>query len=73
MSVDPIPESPCARQPVDESTTATGGLGGGEKLASGLATVLEVVGENAGSSGVEARATDAAPAFSTEGHVVLVE
>ena len=73
MSVDPIPESPCARQPVDESTTATGGLGGGERLVDGSATVLEVTVKNTGSLGVEARAADGTSTFGVEGPSVAAE
>ena len=73
MPVDPMPESPVARRPVEESTAAIGGLGGGERLADGSATVPEVMAETTGSSGAEARAADVAPAFSTEGPAVPEE
>ena len=57
VPVDPIPESPGARRSVEESTAATGELGGGEKLASMVdesTTVPEATTEIAGSSGAEA-------------------
>ena len=68
-----MPESPVAPRPVEESTVATGEFGGGERLADGSVTVLKVTVETAGSSGAEARAADAAPAFGAEGPAVPVE
>ena len=70
MPVDPMPESLVARRPAEESTAATSGLGGGERLADGSTMVLA---KTAGSSGAEARAADAAPVFGEEGPAVLVE
>jgi len=68
-----MPESLVARWLVEESTIATRGLGGGERLADGSATVPEVTTETAGSLGAEARAVDAALMFGAEGPMVLVE
>ena len=76
MPADPIPESPGARQPMEESTVAADGLGGGERLAStvdGSTTVPEVMTKTTGSLGVEAGATDATPVFRTEGPAVPEE
>ena len=56
MPVDPILESPGARQHAVEPITAVGGLGGGEQLPSMMnesATVPSVMGGTAASSGVE--------------------
>ena len=57
VPVDPMPESLVARRPAEESTAATSGLGGGERLADGSTMVLA---KTAGSSGAEARAADVA-------------
>ena len=67
VPVDPMPKSPVVRQPMEESTAATGELGGGEKLADGSVMVPEATAETTGSSGAEARATDSAPVSGTEG------
>ena len=69
MLVDPIPESLGARRSVEESTAATGELGGGKRLASiadRSVTVPEATMETVGSLGAEAGAIDAAPAFGAE-------
>ena len=71
-----MPESLVARRPVEESTTAADGLGGGERLAlmaDGSATEPEVTTETTGSSGAEARAADAAPAFRAKDPMVPTE
>ena len=55
--MDPIPESPSARQPVEESTAPSARIGGDERLASmadGLAAAPEAMAGTAGSSGAEA-------------------
>ena len=66
-------ESLVARWLVEESTIATRGLGGGERLADGSATVLEVTVETDRSSGADARAIDAALAFGAEGSMASAE
>lgn len=69
MPVDPIPESLGARQSAEELTTATGELGGGERLAlmaDELATVPEATTKTIGSSEAETGATDVTPAFRAE-------
>ena len=74
--MDPIPESPGARQPVEESTAPSAGLHDNERLAlmaDGSAAAPEATVGTAGSSGAEAGATDAASAFGAERPVVPEE
>ena len=64
MPVDPIPESPGAQRPVEESTAAAGGLGGGEQLvptADKSVTVPGGTAEIVGSSAANAGDAGAAP------------
>ena len=62
--MDPIPKSPGARQPTEESTAAISGLGGSEQSAptiDGLATMLGATAETAGSSAANAGDAGATP------------
>ena len=62
----PMSGSPGARQPAEESTTATGGLGDGERLASavdGSATIPGATTGTARPSGAEAGAASHAPEY----------
>jgi len=68
-----MPESLVARRSIEESTTAIGGLGNGERLADGSMTVPRAMAETAGSLGAEAGAVDAMPVFRTEGPAVPEE
>ena len=64
MPVDPIPESPGARWPAEESTAAAGEFDGGEHLAptaDGSATMPGATVETAGSSAVNAGDAGATP------------
>ena len=64
MPVDPILESPGARQHTGEPIAAVGRLGGGEQLSSmvnELATAPSATAGAAGSCGVEAIVTSVAP------------
>ena len=70
VPVDPMTKSLVTRWPVEESTTATSGLGGGERLAGGSAMVLT---KTTRSLGVEARAADATPMSRAEGPTVPTE
>ena len=76
MLVDPILESPGARQHAGEPITAVGGLGGGEQLSStaneSAAAPLTMAG-TAGSSGVEALVTSIAPESRVENLAVPKE
>ena len=63
MLVDPIPESPGARQHAGEPIAAISGLGGSEQLlstANESATAPSATTGTTGSSGVEAAVTDIA-------------
>ena len=64
--MDPIPESPGARQPVEESTATASGLGAGEQLAPVMDSSAMMPGatmETVGSSAANAGDADAAPEF----------
>ena len=64
MPVDLIPEAPGARRPAEESTAATGGLGGGEQLAptgDRSAAMPRVTAETSGSSAVNTGDAGAMP------------
>ena len=64
MLADPILESPGARWPTEESTTAADGVGGGERLATMVADAMETLGaiaRAAKSLEVGARAANIAP------------
>ena len=56
----PIPESPGAWRPVEESTAAVVELGGGERLAPTAATIPEATAGASKSSEADARIADAA-------------
>ena len=69
MPADPIPESPGARWPVEESTAAADELGGGEQLVSMVDKPVAVPGSTAGaavSSEVEAGVANAMPESGAE-------
>ena len=68
-----MPESLVARRPMEESTAATGILGGSERLVDGSAMVIGATTETTESSGAEAGAADATSVFRTEGSAVLEE
>ena len=60
MPVDPIPESPGARQHMGEPIAAVSGLGGGKQLSSTVnksATAPSATAGTTGSSGVETTVT----------------
>ena len=62
--MDPTPESSGARQPTEESTAPSAGLGGDERLVSmidGSAAAPEATVGTTGSSGAEARLADVMP------------
>jgi len=62
MPADPVPESPGARRPVEESTAAADVLGGGERLApsaDGSAVMPREMAEAVGSSEADAGVADA--------------
>jgi len=68
------PSSPMVVPPAtEESTAATGGLGGDERFANRSATVPEAMVETTESSGTEAGAVDAVPVFGTERHAAPKE
>ena len=74
--MDPILESSGARQPTEESTAPTGGLGDGERLAPMADESVAVPGataEAAGSSGAEAGVSHATLESKAEELVVLGE
>ena len=76
MPVDPILESPGARQHVGEPVAAVGGLGGGEQLSSmvnELATTPSATTGTAGPSRVEAVVTSVAPKSRAENLAVPKE
>ena len=52
MLVAPIPESPGARQPTEESTATAGGLGGDEQLASTVDSSATMLGATTEATGV---------------------
>ena len=64
MPVDPVPESSGTRRPIEESTTTTDGLGGGEQLAPTVGEPAALPRATMGAIGsleVDARVTDATP------------
>ena len=64
MPTDPVPESPGARRPTKESTTAANGVGSGEQLARTVDDSTETSGATtraAESSEARAGATDVVP------------
>ena len=74
--MDPIPESPGARRPAEESTVTGGGLGSGKRLApmaDGLAAMPEATTEAAGALEVDAGVADAMPESRAEKPVVPEE
>ena len=74
--MDPILESPGARQHAGEPIVAVGGLGGGKQLSSTaneLATAPSATAGTAGSSGVEAVVTSIASESRAENLAVLKE
>ena len=76
MPVDPILESPGARQHAGEPIAAVGRLGGGEQLslmANKSATAPSATAGTAGSSGVEAVVTSIASESRAENLAVLKE
>ena len=76
MLADPVPESPVAQRPAEDSTTAADELGGNKRLAStadGLATVPRATAEAARSSGADAGVADAAPEARAKKPIVLEE
>ena len=76
VSADPIPKSPGARWPMEESTAAADELGGKERLASMADKPAAVPGEMAGATGpleVEAGVANAMPETRVEKPVVLEE
>ena len=76
MPVDPILESLGARQPTEESTAPSAGLGDDEQLAStadGSVAAPEATTGTAGSSGAEAGVADVMPESRAEKPVVPKE
>ena len=68
-SVDPIPESPGARRPAEESTATTGRLGGGKQLApmaDGSKMMPGATAEIVGSSAANAGEVGATPVAGVE-------
>ena len=64
MPTDPVPESSGAQWPMEESTAAADGLGGGEQLAPMADESAAMPGVTAGATGsseVDARVADATP------------
>jgi len=64
MPVDPVPESSGTRRPIEESTTTTDGLGGGEQLAPTVGEPAALPRATMGAIGsleVDARVADTAP------------
>ena len=76
MPVDPIPESPSARQPEEESTAIASRLGGGEQLApaaDGLVTIPRETAGIAESLGADVGVADVALASGLEKPAMLEE